>query len=55
MQNRVGVSLLDYQKYNNRDKIGKVKIGKVKIGNTILNMLFNGENGIKNIENEIQY
>lgn len=50
MQNRVGVSLLDYQKYNNRDKIGKVKIG-----NTILNMLFNGENRIKNIENEIQY
>ena len=50
MQNRVGVSLIDYQKYNNRDKIGKVKIG-----NTILNMLFNGENGIKNIENEIQY
>ena len=48
MQNRVGVSLLDYQKYNNRDKIGKVKIG-----NTILNMLFNGENRIKNIENEI--
>ena len=31
--------------YNNRDKIG----------NTILNMLFNGENGIKNIENEIKY
>ena len=50
MQNRVGVSLLDYQKYNNRDKIGKVKIG-----NTILNMLFNRENGIKNIENEIRY
>lgn len=45
MQNRVGVSLLDYQKYNNRDKIG----------NTIVNMLFNGENGIKNVENKIRH